>query len=288
MSLFPVEVGLSDKDINKIIVLYKRAYKKIVQEIASATDFGIYNRRAILSQIEGILTRLGADVQDFIDKEIPNNYTTGFNQAERQLRSFGYNIVADQQFNLLHQEAIMNLIDDTSKAFGESITGVKRSAELLLNKAVKEEIKMRMAEGVIGGEATREIKKYIVGYLKENDLSSLIDKGGRKWTLDRYTEMLIRTKTVEARNRGLINRTAETGFDLVQVSDHSGECELCRPWEGRILSLTGATKGYPTLDEAESAGLFHPNCRHAINAYDPQLAKQTRSYNPNTGKYELE
>lgn len=285
--LFPIEVGLSDRDISKVITLYKRAYRKILQEIVGATDFGIYNRRAILSQIESILSRLGADVQEFIDKEIPRNYTQGFNQSERQLKSYGYTLVVDQKFNLLHQEAIMNLIDDTSKAFAESITGVKRNAELLLNKAVKEEIKMRMAEGVIGGEATREIKNYIVGYLKDNELASLIDKGGRKWTLDRYTEMLIRTKTVEARNRGLINRTAEMGFDLVQVSDHQGECELCRPWEGKILSLTGATKGYPTLTEAESAGLFHPNCRHAINTYDIYLADKTRSYNPETGKYEI-
>ena len=29
-----------------------------------------------------------------------------------------------------------------------------------------------------------------------------------------------------------INRVLENGYDLVQVSDHVGECELCRPWEG--------------------------------------------------------
>ncbi|MBU1110803.1 phage minor capsid protein [Patescibacteria group bacterium] len=285
--LFPIEVGLPDRDINKIIKLYKRAYKKIVLEISTATDFGIYNRRSILSQIEIILTKLGADVQDFLEKEIPNNYKIGFNQADRQLKSFGVELIGDMQFNLLHQEAIINLIDDTSKAFAGGITGVKRNAEMLLNKAVKEEIKMRMAEGAISGEATKAIRAYINGYLKDQGLASLIDKGGRKWTLDRYTDMLIRTKTAEARNRGLINRVVENKYDLVQVSSHPSSCPLCAPWQSKILSLTGNTKGYPTLTEAEESGLFHPNCRHAINVYDPEISKQTRSFNPKTGKYEL-
>ncbi len=30
--------------------------------------------------------------------------------------------------------------------------------------------------------------------------------------------------------------------------------------KGEILSLTGKTPGYPTLEEAKTAGLFHPNC----------------------------
>src|SRR5690606_18083284 len=32
----------------------------------------------------------------------------------------------------------------------------------------------------------------------------------------------------------------------------------CRPWEGKVLSLTGRTPGYSTVAEARAAGLFHP------------------------------
>jgi hypothetical protein len=142
-----------------------------------------------------------------------------------------------------------------------------------------------MAEGITKGSALREVKNMVKSVLSEYGLDSLIDKAGRSWSLDRYTEMLIRTKTVEARNRGLINRVLENGYDLVQVSDHMGECDLCRPWEGRILSLTGQTKGYPTLAEAESQGLFHPNCRHAINTLHRELAEKTKAYDIYSGKY---
>jgi len=72
----------------------------------------------------------------------------------------------------------------------------------------------------------------------------------------------------------------ENDFDLVQVSAHGG-CDLCAPWEGAILSISGDTPGYPTVDEAEASGLFHPNCKHAINTLIPDLAAATDAYNPN-------
>jgi hypothetical protein len=68
---------------------------------------------------------------------------------------------------------------------------------------------------------------------------------------------------MQAHLEGTANRLVEQGHDLVKVSTHRGACELCRPFEGKILSITGRTPGYPTLEEAKEAGLFHVNCRHA-------------------------
>ena len=45
---------------------------------------------------------------------------------------------------------------------------------------------------------------------------------------------------------------------------------MCAPRNGKVLSLTGQTPGCPTLAEAEGAGLFHPNCRHASSLYIPE------------------
>jgi hypothetical protein len=82
-----------------------------------------------------------------------------------------------------------------------------------------------------------------------------------------YTEMHARTVCMQAHLEGTANRLVEQGHDLVKVSTHRGACELCQPWQGKILSITGKTEGYPTLEEAKEAGLFHPNCRHAYGLY---------------------
>ena len=135
---------------------------------------------------------------------------------------------------------------------------------------------------MISGAALSEVKKEIKGQLLEQGMAALVDRGGHSWSLDRYAEMLYRTKAVEARNRGIANRLVENGYDLVQVSSNGDACDACAEWEGKILSSTGATKGYPTVMEAEAAGLFHPNCKHAINVLVPSLARKTSAYDPET------
>lgn len=283
-SLYPVNIDINPEDLTRLTGLFKRSYKRVVTEINTATDFGVANRRAILSQIDEILEDLGENVQDFVDAELPPYYKRGAGDAVKQLSNVGADISVRTGFNRLHREAIIALVDDTVRAYAESITGVKRSAALLLGRSVREAVKEEIAHGAITGSGLRKIRRYIKGILQEQGLSALVDKRGRNWDLDRYAEMLFRTKVVEARNMGLANRMVENRYDLVQVSDHMGECELCRPWEGKILSITGDTRGYPSLQKAQAEGLFHPNCRHAVNALIPSLAKRTVAYDPEKGK----
>ncbi|EEX49272.1 hypothetical protein GCWU000246_00004 [Jonquetella anthropi E3_33 E1] len=84
-----------------------------------------------------------------------------------------------------------------------------------------------------------------------------------------YAEMLSRTTLMQVHNAATWNEFAEHGEDLIQISYHTPTCEMCAPWNGKVLSLTGKTPGYPTLAEAEGAGLFHPNCRHASSLWLP-------------------
>lgn len=277
--IYPTEVDINEKNIEKLTATFKGAYKQIVSEINRATDWGVQNRKALLRQIEGILQDLSVDVDEFVKNELPTYYEQGFKQGIKQLENIDAEVVS-YSFNKIHKEAIEALVSDTAKAFGESMTGVARSADLLINKATREGIVQKMAQGQIGGKALKEVRDQIKGQLAQQGLSALTDKGGRKWELDRYAEMLFRTKAVEARNTALRNLMAENDYDLVQVSSHGG-CDLCKQWEGKILSATGATKGYPTVADAEAGGLFHPQCRHVINVLIPSLAKQTRAYNPN-------
>lgn len=283
--LYPKEVNVNEAQIERLTRTFKRSYIQIFNEIETATDWGVYNRKLILAKIEAILTNLGVDVYEFIGKELPKYYKSGAADAVKQLHNIGAEVEIPEGFNLIHQEAIMALVDDTAKAFGESMTGVARSADLVLGKATRDLLTQQMAKGMIGGEALATVRKMIKATLREQGFAALTDKAGHKWTLDRYADMLFRTKAVEARNRGLANRAAENGYDLVQVSNNQTTHQECRVWEGKILSLTGKTPGYPTVAQAEEAGLFHPNCKHAINILAPTLAKQTRAYNPDTGKY---
>jgi hypothetical protein len=249
-----------------------------VREIVDAKGFQLYNRRQILANIQDALEKLGVKVADFIEQEIPAMYKEGARDGVRQLRDQGVEVRIRSGFSRFHKEAIAALVDETQTSFLETMTGINREAKVLLGKGVRDLITLRMAGGAVEGKSLKEVKATVVGILKERGLAALIDKGGHKWELDRYAEMLIRTKAVEARNRGLANRMVENGYDLVQVTTHNSDHEECRVWEGKVLSLTGQTKGYPTVADAEKQGLFHPNCKHAINVVVPELATDIGAY----------
>lgn len=280
MALYPQRVEVSDELIIALTKSYSKAYERIIREIITASDFGVANRRALLRQIEDELDRLGSDTYKVIQKELPKKYREGANSAVKQLKNQKAPVEVSAGFNRIHKQAISALVDETARAFGESLTGVGRQANLLLGKAVRESITQKLAEGTIKGSALRQVKNEIKGELQERGMQALIDRGGKPWTLDRYAEMLFRTKTVEARNRGLANRMAENNYDLVQVTDTRSNHYECQIWEGKILSVSGQTRGYPTVAQAEASGLFHPNCQHAINALIPSLARETKAYNP--------
>lgn len=287
MATYPTSVNVDEAAITKLSDVLKTAYAEIVSEIDGATDFGVKNRRQILAQIEQILEEAGVDVDEFVRDTLPDYYKEGADQAVSQLKNADAPVDVKYGLNQVHKEAITALIDDTAKSFGESLTGVGRSAQALLGKAVRDQITQQLATGKIQGAALKEVKRNVVGIMQEQGLAALIDKGGKQWSLDRYAEMLIRTKAVEARNRGMINRIAENGYDLVEVSSHGAD-DVCGDWEGKILSINGDTPGYPTVADAEADGLFHPNCKHAINVIVPELSAITHAYDDGVDTYDLE
>jgi hypothetical protein len=99
--------------------------------------------------------------------------------------------------------------------------------------------------------------------LAEHGITGFTDKAGRRWDLASYVEMATRTAVSNAWDEMQAQAAIRSGLDLAETGTHSteGSCKLCLPWLSRTISLTGATAGYPTLDEAKAAGWRHPQCR---------------------------
>lgn len=94
----------------------------------------------------------------------------------------------------------------------------------------------------------------------DRGITGFVDRSGRRWELESYAEMATRTATGRAQVDATLGRLSANGRDLVIVSNAPEECKVCRPWEGKVLSISGADRRYPTVKEATSAGLLHANC----------------------------
>ena len=128
----------------------------------------------------------------------------------------------------------------------------------------------------------RAFSQAMLNEYAEKGLQSITYANGRKMSLDAYAEMSARTISGHSAVQASLNRYEEYGYDLVRVSAHFTSCQLCSPWEGRILSQSGKSDRYPSLNDAISGGLFHPNCAHDISPYFIGLSpKQEVNVDPN-------
>lgn len=138
---------------------------------------------------------------------------------------------------------------------------------------------------VTGVDTRRTAAKRALNRFSEKGITRFVDKAGKNWKLSSYAEMAIRTGSMNAQLQGRFDQYLANGRDLVIISDAPGECERCRSWEGKVLSITGGTAGKldrgfrvaGTLSEAKSAGLFHPGCRHDARPYIEGLTKRHKN-----------
>jgi hypothetical protein len=100
--------------------------------------------------------------------------------------------------------------------------------------------------------------------------AGFVDKAGRQWALSDYADMAVRTTTREAVVQGSIARMASHGVDLARVTTHASSCPVCKPWEGRLVTLDGHTTDFAGEAVTDLSSLpnggppFHPRCRHTI------------------------
>lgn len=275
------EINLKIQE-QKIISYYKEAYDELLRNIEEATTADRVRRVVLLHQIRDILIDLGDKSRDWTDEVIPSMYAEGQASALDDISDLGFPMGSSL---LIHEDAVEALVDDIATSFLTSFQGVENNVRRIINESVRQRIIQRLAVGKITGEGLKKVAEQIQSVLKDAGVTALIDRGGKRWQLDTYAKMLVRTKMVESHNVGMINQMQDLGHDLVKFSQHYGACPLCVPWEGRIVSISGEHPEYPSFDEARSQGMFHPNCRHVAIPYFEKLMEVSYIYNPYTGEY---
>lgn len=160
----------------------------------------------------------------------------------------------------VHEEAINALISNAYLDFAGGMNNVVRSAEHQINEALKRQIRAQIIAGELRGDAVREIADEVEDLLKQQGFTALIDRGGRHWSLVNYADMLSHTHVISSANTGTINRMAELGVDIVEVSSHGATDALCAPHEGKIYSISGNSSHYPQ----GKLPSYHVRCKHSI------------------------
>ena len=114
---------------------------------------------------------------------------------------------------------------------------------------------------LLGTQTRRQVAQAALDRFAKKGITGFIDKSGRGWSLESYVEMAMRTGTGKAAVQGHVDRLQQYGLDLVIVSDAPKECPLCRQWEGKVLSVSGAASAVIT---SEMSSLGAVNSAHFV------------------------
>jgi len=289
----PISPADGEQYAREIRRIYAQAERDTISMLADTLGSDTYREdwaQLKLRQLEDVRGRISSEVIDELDVDdkvrdaVEKAYRDGSDAAIADLRKVkrkgadigdintGFGTMNRRAIDAAAQEAVGNLQSTHIR--------ILRQADDVYRKAVSE-----AQTSVLTGTATRrEASQKVLNKFANQGVTGFIDDAGRSWNLSSYSEMAVRTSTGRSAVNGHLDRMQQNGRDLVSVSDHAEECPLCRPWEGRVLSISGQSSDYPSVDAARSAGLFHPNCRHTLGAYIsgltniPQKTKDSSGY----------
>lgn len=111
--------------------------------------------------------------------------------------------------------------------------------------------------------------------LADEGITGFVDRRGKHWDMVSYVEMITRTMVATVARDSKIYRLQQAGVEMVFVDRVASSCQLCAPWEGKVLSLGeyALPGAHASLVQAKHAGLFHPSCRHRVWAYLPGVTQ---------------
>lgn len=172
-------------------------------------------------------------------------------------------------FGLINNHAMFNLVSTGTGLLKNAHFQILRSAKDAYRQIAYEAVSLTTA----GTHSYRQAAQVALNKLADRGITTFIDAKGRSWDMGSYVEMAVRTGTAQAAISGHIDRVQSLGHDLVIVSDSPEECPICRPWEGKILSISGKDPNYPGVATARAQGLWHANCTHTVGIWIQGLSQ---------------
>ena len=223
--------------------------------------------------IDGYTKGLDKNVSIHLKRELNKG---SINAIKLHNKALGTNLkpsrLMNHSFFKTNDRKVNNLIkvvnNDLDKANASALRMVNDQYRQIIHKSV-----FFSSNGVM-------TEKQAIDMATKDFLSSGINcieyKNGRRVNIASYSQMAVRTASLRAQLMGEGDFRKSIGRTLVKVTSHNGACELCTGWQGKILVDDVYSGGEPDgehilLSEAMEQGFLHPNCRHGLMTYYPEI-----------------
>jgi hypothetical protein len=254
-------------------------------------------RRAAQQVVDALSTAVDLEVWDVVAEA----YNTGARAGLAELGALGDADARRIAETTPATRAVDRLAQETVDLVTETHRGILRGIEDGYRQVISEV----SATPLLGIDTRRQATQRAMERFSDRGLRTFVDKGGRAWQMTSYAEMATRTAVGRAAVEGHTDRLRAVGLDLVIVSNAPHECPVCKPFEGKVLSIDGPDGPYEvdvehaiedgrtvrvhvagSLNGARARGFQHPNCRHSVAAYLPGVTRVPEDVSEDPDGYE--
>ena len=268
---------LTEKDFklieNEASLLYQQLEVDIIQEIAERIAAVGYANTIVYNDV-AILQEMGILYEDVLKMVAEYNLTTA-PEIQKIFEEAG--ILSLKRDDTIYKmaglnpkglnESMLQMLSATAKKTHSNLSN------LTLTTAQTSQVQFLNAMNKAYMEVSTGTKSYSQSILDAiKDVSKegayIQYPSGAKRSIESATRMNVLTSVNQTSAKLQEMRADELGWDLVEVSAHSGARPEHAEWQGKVYSLHGTTKGYKTLEEGceygKITGLCGVNCRHTF------------------------
>lgn len=231
----------------------------LFSKYANSSDFFTRKRTSeLLSAIRDRIKRFLLKAREQVFTSIDLAAEAGMEEALEELEDAGWDITMDRE---AMEKAVENIAAYASEMASDSLDA---QASSMVSQVTQEARRMAIEVSRQASISGRSLRETAGGMDALAITFTFRDRASRRWPADKYLNVLSRASQKTANREAKIAAMVAAGCDLAMISSH-GAPDRCGPWEGQIISLTGATEGYPTYAETRASGdIWHPNCRHRL------------------------
>ncbi len=260
-----------DRLVARTVAVYDDLQLELFNTVARNADIDrdewqmLLDIGALRNRLNRNLSRLERAVALFVQESTTEAYLAGIANALNELQALDKTVEPrDAIRRYAVADRLAPLIAETAGAITATHPQILREVEDEYRRVVARVSAFQTA----GAKTRRQAAQMALNEWADKGITAFIDRRGRRWDIRSYAEMALRSSSHRTAQAGYADQLTRLGYDEIVISDHSQECKLCRPWEGKVLSLNGLSQ-HPTLSQARSAGLMHPGCRHRFTVYFP-------------------
>ncbi|HUM43118.1 MAG TPA: hypothetical protein PKI14_09240 [Fervidobacterium sp.] len=248
-------IGKYDKEIEELITFtlidtYRKSQDNVNEFIKEIKN----------KYVEDVFVRLPGDLEPILPPIEDESTKNMFEQALENIKTW-------EEVPTPRDEVFFRMNDDKFNALIETVQNDFKNANVAVLRRMDDVYRQTIFRAQVHyNTGTVSLEQAIDMATKdflEKGIDAITYSDGKKVNIASYVEMALRTANHRAYLMGEGKKRQEMGLYLVVVSAHATACELCVPWQGKIIiddvygGGSKAVGNYPLLSEAMEEGLLH-------------------------------